>query len=104
MNVSSEVKENADFLLTANHLKAWEQANGPLPDRCVILVNFGWARKFGDRKSYYNGLSKPYRYDIHHNIIHYLYIDCSFVGKPPFFNLMLKAYTYIIQNTIAKRN
>jgi len=54
VNVSSEVNGNADFLLTAEHLKAWERDNGPLPHRSVILVNFGWAHKFGDRKSYFN--------------------------------------------------
>ncbi|KAL5235368.1 hypothetical protein ACI65C_002778 [Semiaphis heraclei] len=63
VNVSSEVNGNNDFLLTASHLKAWEQANGPLPKRSVILVNFGWAHKFGDRQLYYNGLSEPdYRF------------------------------------------
>lgn len=62
VNVSSEVNGNSDFLLTADHLKAWEQANGPLPNRSVILVNFGWAHKFGDRQSYYNGLQEPYRF------------------------------------------
>ncbi|XP_025413965.1 uncharacterized protein LOC112686063 isoform X2 [Sipha flava] len=54
LNVSQEVNENADFLLTADHLKQWEQVNGPLPNRCVILVNFGWAHKFSNRKLYYN--------------------------------------------------
>ncbi|KAE9531964.1 hypothetical protein AGLY_010166 [Aphis glycines] len=62
VNVSSEVNGNSDFLLTADHLKAWEQANGPLPNRSVILVNFGWAHKFGDRQSYYSGLHEPYRF------------------------------------------
>ncbi|XP_025199656.1 uncharacterized protein LOC112597702 [Melanaphis sacchari] len=62
VNVSNKVNGNGDFLLTVDHLKAWEQDNGPLPDRSVILVNFGWAHKFGDRQSYYNGLHEPYRF------------------------------------------
>lgn len=61
LNVTDEVNENFDFLLTAEHLKAWEKANGPLPHRSVILVNFGWAHKFGDRRSYYNNEVRPYR-------------------------------------------
>lgn len=60
VNVSQEVNGNRDFLLTADHLKAWEQVNGPLPQRSVILVNFGWAHMFGDRQSYYGSLEKPY--------------------------------------------
>lgn len=75
MNVSSEVNGNSDFLLTADHLKAWEQTNGPLPNRSVIFVNFGWAHKFGDRQSYYNGLQEPYRYIVLFvSIISYLYM------------------------------
>ncbi|XP_060876535.1 isatin hydrolase-like [Metopolophium dirhodum] len=62
VNVSSEVNGNGDFLLTVGHLKAWEQAHGPLPNRSVILVNFGWAHKFGNRQSYFNGLREPYRF------------------------------------------
>jgi len=74
VNVSSEVNGNSDFLLTADHLKAWEQANGPLPNRSVILVNFGWAHKFGDRQSYYSGLQEPYRYIVLFvSIVSYLY-------------------------------
>ncbi|VVC44985.1 Kynurenine formamidase [Cinara cedri] len=61
VNVSSEVNGNGDFLLTADHLKAWETINGPLPYRCVILVNFGWAHKFGDRQSYYGSSESPKR-------------------------------------------
>lgn len=67
LNVSQEVNENVDFLLTANHLKQWEQVNGPLPNNCVILVNFGWAHKFSNRKLYYNNGtddSSFVRYDI----------------------------------------
>uniref|UniRef100_A0A2H8TZW7 Kynurenine formamidase n=1 Tax=Melanaphis sacchari TaxID=742174 RepID=A0A2H8TZW7_9HEMI len=54
LNVSHEVNENGEFLLTTDHLKKWEQDNGPLPNRSVILVNFGWAHKFSNRQLYYN--------------------------------------------------
>ncbi|XP_060833795.1 isatin hydrolase-like [Rhopalosiphum padi] len=54
LNVSHEVNGNGDFLLTVDHLKKWEHDNGPLPQRSVILVNFGWAHKFGNRQLYYN--------------------------------------------------
>lgn len=61
MNVSDQVNGNPDFVLTVDHLKAWERDNGPMPHNSVILVNFGWAHKFGDRQSYYSGLEEPYR-------------------------------------------
>ncbi|XP_022178607.1 uncharacterized protein LOC111039399 isoform X1 [Myzus persicae] len=58
LNVSHEVNGNSDFLLTVDNLKKWEHDNGPLPHRCVILVNFGWAHKFGNRQLYYNNVTE----------------------------------------------
>lgn len=57
LNVSHEVNGNGDFLLTVDHLKKWENVNGPLPNRSVILVNFGWAHKYGNRQLYYNNVT-----------------------------------------------
>lgn len=54
VDVSDQVDGNGSFLLTADHLTAWERANGPLPNRSVILVNFSWAHRFGDRRRYYH--------------------------------------------------
>jgi len=54
VNVSREVNGNGDFVLTADHLKAWETVNGRMPYRSVILINFGWAHMFDDRRLYYN--------------------------------------------------
>lgn len=54
LNVSHQVNGNGEFLLTVDHLKKWEHDNDPLPHRSVILVNFGWAHKFGNRQLYYN--------------------------------------------------
>lgn len=61
INLSQEVKGNNDFLLTADHLIEWERVNGPLPQNCVILVNFGWAHKFGNLQSYYGATERPLR-------------------------------------------
>lgn len=44
----------SNFLLTADHLKSWVRENGPLAPRTVILINFGWSHKFGNRRLYYN--------------------------------------------------
>lgn len=70
VNVSDQVNGNPDFVLTVHHLKAWERDNGPIPHNSVILVNFGWAHKFGNRQSYYSGLEEPYRWRITTTIIH----------------------------------
>jgi len=58
LNISHEVNGNSDFLLTVDHLKKWEHDNGPLPHRSVILVNFGWAHKFGNYQLYYNNVTE----------------------------------------------
>lgn len=53
VNVSKEVNGTSNFLLTADHLKSWVQVNGPLAPRTVVLINFGWSHKFGDRGLYF---------------------------------------------------
>ncbi|XP_050432643.1 isatin hydrolase-like [Adelges cooleyi] len=58
INVSKEVNGNADFVLTVDHLEAWEKLNGPIPSRSVVLVNFGWAHRFGDRLATYNSTDR----------------------------------------------
>lgn len=61
INVSHQVNGNGNFVLTSDHLKVWERENGPLPHRSVMLVNFGWAHRYGNRQLYYNNLQEPYR-------------------------------------------
>lgn len=49
MDVAAEVAANASFLLTAEHLAAWEKKHGGLPDNSVLLINFGSSAHGGAR-------------------------------------------------------
>jgi kynurenine formamidase len=37
-----------DFLLTAEHVRAWEAKHGRIPDGAVVLLHTGWDRRWGD--------------------------------------------------------
>ncbi|XP_034241933.1 isatin hydrolase-like [Thrips palmi] len=49
LDVSAEVAANGSFLLTADHLIAWEKKHGGLPDNSVLLINFGTSAHGGAR-------------------------------------------------------
>ena len=49
-------KEAADDPLaqvTPEHVRRWEAAHGPLPPRCFVAMNSGWAEKAGDSKAFF---------------------------------------------------
>ncbi|XP_050539565.1 isatin hydrolase-like [Daktulosphaira vitifoliae] len=62
INVSQEVNGNADFVLTAHHLIEWEKTYGLIPNRSVILINFGWSHNFGNRLKYYSSENSNMRF------------------------------------------
>ncbi|WP_432557765.1 cyclase family protein [Granulicoccus sp. GXG6511] len=43
IDVVAEVEKDVDFLLTVDHIKAWEAENGPLPEGGWLIVRTGWA-------------------------------------------------------------
>lgn len=53
IDVSAEVEQSADFLLTIEHVEAWEKVHGRLPDGSWLLVNTGWSKREG-REAFLN--------------------------------------------------
>ncbi|XP_067012297.2 isatin hydrolase [Anabrus simplex] len=53
LNMSAEAAGNPDFLLEPQHLTQWEETNGALPDRAVVLISFGWAQRHASRLLYF---------------------------------------------------
>jgi kynurenine formamidase len=51
---SRECAEDPDFLLTVEHVEAWQAENGPLPDGGWLLYRTGWASRAGDAGSFLN--------------------------------------------------
>ncbi|MGX1908188.1 cyclase family protein [Streptomyces phaeochromogenes] len=42
LDFTAEARENPDFLVEVDHVKAWEAKHGPLPDGGWLLVRTGW--------------------------------------------------------------
>ncbi len=44
IDVAGKTSADPDFLLTAEHVKLWEQQNGPVPEGAIVLLHTGWGR------------------------------------------------------------
>ena len=47
INVSAEVEQNPDFLLTIDRVEAWESVHGRIPAGAWVLVHTGWSKRTG---------------------------------------------------------
>lgn len=48
LDFSRECAENADFLLTSDHIRSWEDANGAIPPGSWVLFRSDWSKCVGD--------------------------------------------------------
>ena len=58
MDVSEEVKNNADFELRATQIKKWEEEHGDLPEGGLLLIRYGWGKYYNNRNKYF-GFEHP---------------------------------------------
>jgi kynurenine formamidase len=54
LDFSAEAAADPDFLLEIDHVKAWEEANGPLPDGGWLLYRTGWDARSNDQATFIN--------------------------------------------------
>lgn len=54
VDISSRSAENNDYALTIDDLMNWEEENGPMPDRAIVLAFTGWSELWNDHSSYLN--------------------------------------------------
>jgi kynurenine formamidase len=54
LDFSAEAAANPDFLLEIDHVKAWEAANGTLPDGGWLLYRTGWDARSHDQAEFLN--------------------------------------------------
>jgi kynurenine formamidase len=59
LDFSAEASADPDFLLQRDHIEAWQQVNGPLPEGCWMLYRTGWDARQGDRSKFLNGGHTP---------------------------------------------
>lgn len=50
IDVKAKAAENADYELTPDDVKAWTNANGPIPDGACVAMNSGWDQHAGGDK------------------------------------------------------
>ncbi|WP_371779228.1 cyclase family protein [Streptosporangium subroseum] len=54
LDFSAESAKDPDFLLEIGHVKAWEEANGPLPEGGWLLYRTGWDVHSHDQERFLN--------------------------------------------------
>jgi kynurenine formamidase len=54
MDMSAEVAENPDFLLEIEHVEAWQERNGDLPEGGWLLYRTGWDARSRDQQAFLN--------------------------------------------------
>ena len=52
IDVSAKAASAPDYLITTDDIKSWEDANGKLPEWCIVLFQTGFGSKWPDKKSY----------------------------------------------------
>jgi len=54
IDISDKVENNADYELTVDDIIDWEEVNGRIRERSIILLNTGWSRRWSDYERYKN--------------------------------------------------
>jgi kynurenine formamidase len=59
LDFSARVAENPDFLLEIEHVRAWQDEHGALPDGGWLLYRTGWDVRSDDQADFLNGGHSP---------------------------------------------
>jgi kynurenine formamidase len=54
VDVREAVKKNPDYRVAPADLEAWERANGPMPERALVVARTGWDARWSDEARYRN--------------------------------------------------
>jgi len=54
IDVSDKVENNADYELTVEDIIDWEEVNGKIRKKSIVLLNTGWSRRWSDHERYKN--------------------------------------------------
>ncbi|GHJ37519.1 cyclase family protein [Streptomyces sp. TS71-3] len=54
LDYSAEVAENPDFLLEIEHVQAWQERHGPLPEGGWLLFRTGWDARSHEQEEFLN--------------------------------------------------
>jgi kynurenine formamidase len=54
LDFSAEATENPDFVVTVDHVRAFEANNGPIPEGAWLLLRTGWDARAHDEEAFLN--------------------------------------------------
>jgi kynurenine formamidase len=54
IDIQNESAKNADYLVDAAHVEAWEARHGKIPAGAIVLLRTGWSSRWPDVKRYRN--------------------------------------------------
>jgi kynurenine formamidase len=60
IDCTTEVQDDEDFVLTADHLKSWESKYGSIPAGSWLLLHSGWAKRFDNPEKFLNQIDGVY--------------------------------------------
>jgi isatin hydrolase len=80
IDVSKEVAQYEDFLLTRQHVLAWEGENGKIPPGAWVLLRSDWSKRVG-REAYLNiKADGPHSPGWHKDCVHFLAHERDVLG------------------------
>jgi kynurenine formamidase len=53
IDINAKTANDPDYRLTADDVRAWESANGTIPNGAIVLLRTGWGARYGNRKAYF---------------------------------------------------
>jgi kynurenine formamidase len=53
VDITDKTSADADYRLTADDVRAWEQQHGTIAPGTIVLLRTGWGSRWPDRKSYF---------------------------------------------------
>ena len=53
IDVTGKASANADYRLTADDVRAWEQQHGTIAAGTIVLLRTGWGKRWGNRLQYF---------------------------------------------------
>ena len=54
IDVTAQVATDEDYAVTADDVRVWEVAHGPIPNGAIVLMRSGWAARWEQGDAYYN--------------------------------------------------
>jgi len=54
LDISEKVEHNANYKLTIEDITLWEETNGRIQDKSIVLINTGWWKRWNDYEKYKN--------------------------------------------------